>query len=222
MNTESKSTWPHEQTGYLINLLASPAMSTGQLASLRRSYNIRPPAFYWVLARLYSHMGYLPSSNEKIEAKKEENWWLLVHSLAVLTPRGVSDRRVKADEAQSMIEEDKSAIEEDETASAEEKPDKRNRVPLGKALFFCGDKDAKQPGFSEGRLVRLLESKDRQFEELLVRMCRLLNTKQQQFDKEELAKLVLYRKAGTDAYERTRQKIVRDYYSAAFQFGEKQ
>ena len=221
MNTESKSTWPHEQAGYLVNLLASPGMSTGQLASLRRSYSVRPPAFYWVLARLYSHMGYQPSSNKKLEAKTEEKWWLLVHLLAVLTPRGVSDRRIKTEEAQPALEKHESATDDDEIEAAEEKPVKKNKVSLGKALFYCGDKDAKQPGFSEARLVRLLESKDKQFEDLLVRMCRLLNAKQQQFDKEELAGLVIHRQVGTKAYERTRQKIVRDYYSTAYQFGEK-
>ena len=87
-------------------------------------------------------------------------------------------------------------------------------MPIGKALFYGGDKSRKSAFYSEDRLNRLLMARGPMLRTLLRRMFRMMASANQPFNWREMARLIL-----SDGYDETgaeavRRNIARAYYRA--------
>ena len=172
---------------WLARFMASPALSAGLLAELRRSTaSAIAPAFWSIVSAAER------AANREIGARPEP-WKIVVQAIAILTPKG--DRRTA----------------EDTTSRGSAH---HSGASLGKALFLMGESDRTRPGYAESRLSRLLSARANQFDTLLLRACRSLAANDQPVNCGELARLILARDPQHPSFDQRRQQVARDYYRA--------
>ncbi len=117
----------------------------------------------------------------------EKAWALILHGIAIMTPNGA---------VKSLSAHDKD-------------------MPVGKALFQGGNPNRKRPFYSEDRLRRLLIAREGMLRILLVRIFRMLASRQQPFDWAEMAWFILASPSPAERGDWRRMKIAREYYLAA-------
>lgn len=172
---------------WICTLLASGGTDSGQLARLRRMKTGEAvPAFWWGLALLEKN-----KLDRQITRTEISKWIELFRMLAILTPVGNQE--------------------------SNENPESPHQydIPMGVALFECGNHNSCRAVFSEMRLASLLDSRGKPFTEKLTRACRILAAKNQKLNCEELAQLIFHNRANSPAYDYIRQRIARDYYRRA-------
>ena len=159
-----------------------PNFSRGDLAGLRRMDPDEPgaTAAYWRLMAEKNLLG-----NTTVERK----WALILHGIALMTPR---------------------AGDEGDVRTAHE-----GYMPVGRALFLGGDASRRERGYySESRLNRLLTARGQMLRTLLARMFRMMAAADQPFNWREMARFILNEGYDEDRFEQGRRRIASEYYQA--------
>lgn len=189
--------------GWLCYVLSSEGTNSGQLSSLRKqSVDSPSPVSWWLIARVEHN-----KLHREINLNTERSWHMLVKALALLTLSGTP---VKSNTAAPSEASDASK-DQDVLNHAPDVPLRgslhRPDRALGAALFAAG--------YSEHRLATLLNARDVQLEEALIRTCRFLLAKKEAFDCRELADLIFLQNPITEQHDQVRQKIARAYFRSA-------
>ncbi|MYA01028.1 MAG: hypothetical protein F4Y35_04515 [Chloroflexi bacterium] len=158
-----------------------PNFSRGDLAGLRRMDPDEPgAAAYW---RLMAEKNLLGS------AALELKWALILHGIALMTPR---------------------AGDEGDSRTAHE-----GYMPVGRALFLGGDANRPERGYyAESRLNRLLTARGPMLRSLLARMFRMMAAADQPFNWREMARFILNEDYDEERFEMARRRIASEYYQA--------
>lgn len=159
-----------------------PNFSRGDLAGLRRMDPDEPgtTAAYW---RLMAEKNLLGSPTVELK------WALILHGIALMTPR---------------------AAEDGDSRTAHD-----GYMPVGRALFLGGDANRRERGYySESRLNRLLTARGPMLRALLARMFRMMTAADQPFNWREMARFILNEDYDEDRFEMARRRIASEYYQA--------
>lgn len=195
----SQMTSPRECVGWLCYTLASEKTSSGQLSSLRKQSATSPsPSSWWILTKLEQ-----AKLNREIGETSQANWHSLVKMLSMLTLTG-TPAKTKIDPTKP----NGTGIEATNKPTVPlrgslHQPDRT----LGTALFAAG--------YSEHRLASLLNAREGQRANQLIRTCRFLLAKKEGFDCRELADFIFSSDPEKSPYDQVRQRVARDYFRAA-------
>ena len=118
----------------------------------------------------------------------ERKWALILHGIALMTPKGGNDGEVR-------------------TAHD-------GQMPVGRALYLGGETTREQGFYSETRLKRLLTSRGGMTRTLLARAFRMLAAAKVTFSWREMANFIHSDGFNEEAAERHRRRIAREYYQA--------
>ncbi len=152
----------------------------GDLAELRRMDPEDPEAaVFW---RLMASQGLL--GNLTLERK----WALILHGIALMTPRNSGDGN---------------------TRTAHD-----GYMPVGRALFLGGESHRERAFYSESRLNRLMTAQGDMLRTLLARMFRMLASADVSFNWREMSQFILSEGYDDEAAQQARHRIAREYYRA--------
>ena len=162
--------------------LARSDFRRGDLAELRRMDpdSLDSPAL----------LGLLAQTDRFGSSETERKWALIVHGIALMTPRNGDIGEIK-------------------TAHD-------GRMPVGRALYLGGDPARSEGFYSETRLKRLLSSRGDMTRTLLARAFRMLAAKNVTFSWREMANFIRSDGFDEEAAERCRYRIARDYFRAQY------
>ncbi len=163
--------------------VAQEGFGRGDLAELRRMDPDRTdsPALMGLLAR------------EELfgPPEVEKKWALILHGIALMTPKGGDNDRATAHDGQ---------------------------MPVGRALYLGGETTREQGFYSEARLKRLLTSRGDMTRTLLARAFRMLAAANVTFSWREMANFIRNNGFNDTAAERHRHRIAREYFQAQRRF----
>ncbi len=163
-------------------LMALESFGRGDLAELRRMNpdSVDSPVLMGLLAQedLFGA--------REVEAK----WALIVHGIAIMTPRG--------------------------GPGGEAKTAHDGQMPVGRALYLGAEttREQGQGFYSETRLKRLLSSRGGMTRALLSRAFRMLAASRVTFNWREMANFIRCDGFDEEAAERSRYRIAREYFRA--------
>ena len=174
-----RTTWGDIATKFAWQM-AQEDFGRGDLAELRRMNpdSIDSPV----------HMGLLAQERLFGPREVEEKWALILHGIALMTPKGSSDGEVK-------------------TAHD-------GQMPVGRALYLGGETTRQRGLYSETRLKRLLTSRGEMTRTLLARAFRMLAAADVTFSWREMANFIRSDSFDAEAAERHRYHIAREYFQA--------
>jgi len=192
---------PRECVGWLCHVLASEMTSSGQLSSLRKQSAGSPsPSSWWLLTKLEER-----KLNREIGEASQYKWHTLVKLLSLLTSSGTPVRAANDMDVPT---------DTDTETAVNNRPDVPLRGSLhqpsrsfGAALFAAG--------YSESRLASLLNARELQADDQLIRACRFLLAKKETFDCRELADFIFNQNPEKPQYDQIRQRVARGYFRAA-------
>ena len=164
--------------------MAQEGFRRGDLAELRRMNpeSIDSPVL----------MGLLAGKDLLRGPKVEEKWALILHGIALMTPKGGNDG---------------------DTRTAHD-----GQMPVGRALYLGGEATREQGYYSETRLKRLLTSRGGMTRTLLARAFRMLAAANVTFSWREMANFIRNDGFDEEAAEWHRRRIARDYFQARRRF----
>ena len=161
--------------------MAQEGFRRGDLAELRRMNpeSIDSPVL----------MGLLAEKDLLRGPKVEEKWALILHGLALMTPKGGGgDTRTAHD----------------------------GQMSVGRALYLGGEATREQGFYSETRLKRLLTSRGDMTRTLLARAFRMLAAANVTFSWREMANFIRNDGFDEEAAEECRCRIAREYFQAQY------
>ena len=120
----------------------------------------------------------------------ERKWALILHGIALMTPKGSND---------------------DEVRTAHD-----GQMPVGRALYLGGETTRGEGFYSEARLKRLLSSRGDMTRTLLARAFRMLAAANVTFSWREMANFIHSDGFDEEAAERHRRRIAREYFQAQY------
>ena len=166
----------------IASRIASESLSPGDRAELRRMDPDAPDtSVFWRLLASRDLLG-----SPTLESK----WALILHGIALMTPRSAVDGN---------------------RGSAH-----NGYMPVGRALFLGGELRQEKGFYSESRLNRLLTSRGPILRILLARMFRMLASANVSFNWREMARFILNEGYNEEAAENSRRRIARDYFRAEY------
>ena len=159
--------------------LARQNFPRGGLAELRRMNPDSPdkPVFWRLLAE----------QDLTGNAKRESKWALIIHGIALMTPRNPTGGHASAHDG---------------------------RTPVGQALYLGAEPQRSTAYYSEARLNRLLTARGPMLRTLLTRMFRMLSGAGVAFNWWEMAHFILVSDTNERAAEAALRRIARAYYRA--------
>ncbi len=173
------ATWGDIATRFAWQM-AQKGFRRGDLAELRRMNpdSTDSPVFVGLLA-----------DKELLGSPEvERKWALILHGIALMTPKGGDDESVN------------SAHDGD--------------MPVGRALYLGGEAIRERGFYSETRLKRLLSSRGDMTRTLLERAFRMLAASNVTFSWREMANFIRNDGFNEEAAERHRRRIAREYFQA--------
>ncbi len=176
-----RNTWGDIATKFAWQM-AQERFGRGDLAELRRMTPDRTDSP--VL------MGLLAQENLFGPPEVERKWALILHGIALMTPKGGDD---------------------ESRGSAH-----NGQMPVGRALYLGGEATREQGFYSEARLKRLLTSRGDMTRTLLARAFRMLAAANVTFSWREMANFIRYDGFDEEAAERHRRRIAREYFQAQY------
>ena len=159
--------------------VAQEGFGRGDLAELRRMDpdSTDSPAL----------MGMLAQEDLFGRPEVERKWALILHGIALMTPKGGESDRGAAHDGQ---------------------------MPVGRALYLGGEASRRQGFYSETRLKRLLSSRGGMTRTLLARAFRMLAAANVTFSWREMANFIRSDGFNEAAAKRHRHRIAREYFQA--------
>ena len=183
--TEGRSGGWADAAPRLAFRLAQTGFRPGDLAELRRMEPDRADSPVLI--------GLLAQEDLFGSPQVVKKWALIVHGMALMTPKGSSD-------AQRGTAHD-------------------GMMPVGRALFLGGEATRDQGFYSEARLKRLLASRGDMTRTLLARAFRMLAANGVTLNWREMARFILSDGYNKEWAEESRRRIASDYFRAQYQSG---
>ncbi len=178
---ERGNTWGDIATQFAWQM-AQEHFGRGDLAELRR---MNPDSTESPVL-----MGLLAQKDLFGPPKVEKKWALILHGIALMTPKGGDD---------------------ESRGSAH-----NGQMPVGRALYLGGETARGEGFYSEARLKRLLSSRGDMTRTLLARAFRMLAAANVTFSWREMANFIYSDGFDEKAAEQRRRRIAREYFQAQY------